>query len=136
VAGGGGRRAAAQQRNGAGVHQTTRGFHQDDKHAHANTTGGFRGDRDGSTRRAVRRRGGGGSARPSQRCGAHGREQMTQFNSSPPCESPEAAHDGRETAAKRRDGADALGLGGGGAQGSEAARVSGKGPQGCGRRLK
>jgi hypothetical protein len=105
----------ARRRKRAGVLQSRRGRHQDDGKRTASTTVASRGGEGGAAQRSVRRRGGGGPARPSQRSGAHGCVQLPRFKSSPPRESPAAAHYDREVAAERRNGGGALGLGGGSA---------------------
>jgi hypothetical protein len=53
--------------DGAGVHHSTRGFHQDDGKRTVSTTASSKSGEDGSTRRTARRRGGGAPVSRSRR---------------------------------------------------------------------
>jgi hypothetical protein len=82
---------------------------------------GANGERHGELQGRQRRRGtaerhdSGAPARPTWQCRALERKQASWSFSSPPCESPEDAHDGWETAAARSNGDGArVSVGGGG----------------------
>jgi hypothetical protein len=62
------------------------------------------GRRRGAGRQTAERRGGGAPARPTRRCRALARKQATGSFSSPPCDSPEDAHDDWKTTAVRSNG--------------------------------
>jgi hypothetical protein len=136
------RTTAARQGNGARVHHSTRGFHQDDGKRTVSTTAGTRRG-DGEARRShdeQPRRRSSGEDGPAARCTSaqtsDTRESLTKrrFHRAAP-----KRRTGGETAANGRNrsggvhGGGQLGLGGGG--GTGAARVLGEGPRGVRRRL-
>jgi hypothetical protein len=75
--------AAAQTLNSAGVHRLLRDLHQDDEHARANLTGGFRGGEDDARRLTESSSGGGAPAKPSRRRGARASRQIAPRGSLP-----------------------------------------------------